>query len=107
MLIYTTFVTPFRISFVEDESLAWTIIDNIVDFFYFADVILNFFSAIYDHDDDLIIDRTIIAKNYLRGWFLVDIVSVLPLTNFFGKNYSALSRIFRVPRLYKLIKIAK
>jgi hypothetical protein len=47
--------------------------------------------------------------SYLRTWFLIDIVSVIPLNEFFdnGGGYNKLARIARLPKLYRIIRIIK
>lgn len=50
-----------------------------------------------------------IIKKYLKSWFIIDIISVLPLNNLFksGSKYSGLSKISKLPKLYRLIKLTK
>ncbi len=44
------------------------------------DIIINFFSAYYDKNDDIIIDKKKIAVRYLKGWFLIDFLGVFPVS---------------------------
>ena len=48
MLISTAILLPFRLSFVKEDSIDWTIIDIIFDILFFVDVIVNCRSAYYD-----------------------------------------------------------
>ena len=109
MLLYASLVTPYRVAFVEKDTMIWIIIDYIVDFFFLIDLILNmFFFAYYDKDEQLIFSRKQIVKKYLKSWFIVDFIAILPLNLIIlGKNYNSLSRLARLPRLYKLLKITK
>jgi hypothetical protein len=47
--------------------------------------------------------------NYLKGWFIFDLIAVLPINYFFnegeGGGVNDLARIARLPRLYKMVKI--
>ena len=44
---------PFEIAFINVENTAeWFVFDNIIDFAFITDVIINFFSAYYDDNDD-------------------------------------------------------
>ncbi len=53
-------------------------------------------------------DRNIIAKQYLKSWFFIDTISVMPFSYFFDlDDYASLARIARLPKLYRLIKMAK
>jgi hypothetical protein len=109
MLSYTTFVTPLRIAFVEKESLTWFIIDVAIDVLFFFDIIINFFSAYFDQNFKIVTDKKLIAKNYLTGWFLIDFISIFPISIILesSKDYLSLARLARLPRLYKVIKITK
>ena len=107
MLIYATTVTPYRVAFVDNETTTWIIIDSIVDFFFFCDLVLNFFFAYYDEDEELIFDRIKIAKRYLKTWFIIDLIAIIPFNFIYERDYSSLSRLARLPRLYRLLKITK
>ncbi len=107
--MYAIFVTPFRMAYIEIESLQWILIDSTVDLLFLCDIILNFFTSYYDDDYSLITDRNKISKRYFKGWFWIDFVSILPISQLLssGKNYASLARLARLPRLYRLIKLTK
>ena len=43
-----------------------------------------------------------------RTWFTVDFISVLPLNLILStSSYNTLARIARIPKLYRLVKIAR
>ena len=109
LLIYATTVTPYRVAFVDQDSIVWIIIDSIVDFFFLCDLVLNFFFAYYDEDEELVFDRKKLAIKYLKTWFLIDLVAIIPFNFMFAgdRDYSSLSRLARLPRLYRLLKITK
>ena len=49
-----------------------------------------------------------IIKKYLQSWFIIDIISVIPLNNVFKSGkYSGLTKISKLPKLYRLIKLTK
>ena len=108
LLLFSAITSPFRIAFYEIDSMSWVIINEIVDIFFTLDIIVNFFFANYDNNEELIHDRKIIAKNYLKSWFVIDVISVLPISIFLQRsNYTSLARIARLPKLYRLIKMTK
>lgn len=42
-------------------------------------MVLTFFSALHNvENNQLIVDKKRIAKNYLSGWFTIDLVSIMP-----------------------------
>lgn len=65
------------------------------------DIIINFNAAYYDEDYLLIDDRGTIAKSYLKGWFTVDLVAILPFQVMTpsGGEAGDLVRISRIGRL--------
>ena len=108
---------PLRIAFSDDEDLAWTVIDSIVDTVFLVDILLNFFFAYHDDEYNLIDDRKVavhlfnvqtISKEYLKSWFFIDLVSILPINLLLRTgDFNSLARIARLPRLYRLVKMTR
>ncbi len=73
-------MTPYRIAFYDTDDLTWTCIDYFVDVSFGIDIVLNFFMAYYDSDDDIVDTRSFIVCAYLRSWFMIDVVSILPVS---------------------------
>lgn len=48
LLLYVFFVTPYRIAFVEVDSLFWIFVDEFIDFCFAIDILITFFSAYYN-----------------------------------------------------------
>ena len=57
LLLFTAIATPYRIAFFDVDELGWLIADSIVDFIFFIDIILNFFMAFYNSDEEVVDDR--------------------------------------------------
>ena len=72
-------VLPVRFSFVEEEYPLWNYFDYAIDFLFTVDIFLNFNTAFYNDNEELVDSRWKIAKNYLKFWFWVDSISILPL----------------------------
>jgi hypothetical protein len=50
----------------------------------------------------------VIALSYIKSWFLIDIVSIVPFDVFFiDGSYNRLVRIARIGKLYKIIRMAR
>lgn len=124
ILIFTCAVTPYRLAFYEEDSLDWEIINGLVDFIFFVDMILIFNSAYYDEDFIMNDNRCVIAVNYFKGWFLIDLLAIFPigyLQKFMeedhdhvagdeqtsNQNVKGIVRIARIGRMYKLIKLTR
>ena len=75
-------VIPYRLAFVkfEDDEYDSTfeIFDICIDSFFGVDIILNFFTAYTDKDEVEYDGICQIAKNYLKFWFWLDLLSIFP-----------------------------
>lgn len=79
LVVYTAWVSPFEFGFVNRPRGALAITDNIVNGFFFIDIILTFFVAYLDKATYLLIDnRRQIARKYVFSWFVLDVVSTIP-----------------------------
>jgi hypothetical protein len=58
LLVYTAFVTPVRITFLDQTTATeWVAIDAIIDCLFLIDIAITLNSTIYSIDGDLICDR--------------------------------------------------
>jgi hypothetical protein len=80
------------------------------------DIILTFNTAIFDSNYNIIDNRCGIAKNYLQGWFMIDIIGILPIDIIMSavskaiKNSSSSNyymRFLRIGRIYKIFKLSR
>ena len=80
-LLYVTVMVPLRSCFSVDVPLGSVgfYIDLVVDLFFIADVIVNLRTAFYDKNGFRENRPNKIAKNYIHGWFAVDLFSCLPV----------------------------
>ena len=109
LLIYVMIFTPFKIAFIDDDVYpVWDLIDQCINYVYMLDIVLKFFLPIFDDDHEWRISLWDIAKNYLKLWFWIDLVSVFPLDQIINQgNILILIRLSRINKLYRLFKIAK
>lgn len=61
VLLLTCIATPYRIAFENEDSLDWQIINGLIDFSFFVDMVIIFNSAYYDEDFKMVVDRSTIA----------------------------------------------
>ena len=106
-MAYTITITPYRVAFIDVDTLGWSTFDTLVDFLFLADVVINSFSAYYKEGEVLVTSNKEIILNYMKSWMIIDIFTSLPYALIFSTNYSSLSRLGRLPKIYRLIKIAK
>jgi hypothetical protein len=80
LVIFQSVVIPVRIAFEKDISTPWKIADFVMDGIFMLDIVINFLTPIEDDSGDYIINFKAIAKNYLQGWFWIDLLSCFPIT---------------------------
>jgi hypothetical protein len=51
---------------------------------FLIDIIIIFFSAIQTEDMEIIHDRKYITKEYLTGWFVIDVIAIFPFDLLIG-----------------------
>ncbi len=77
--MFTTIVVPYRLAFVDVEPLSWQIVYYVINGFFLVDCFVNFFTTYTDDEKNVeITDRKKICLNYLKSWFLIDLMSCLP-----------------------------
>lgn len=110
ILAYTCIIMPFRIAFLsnDDNTAIWSIVDWTTDSFFYGDILVNFISAYYDDEDELIVSKKTIFWHYITGWFFFDLVGAFPIDQIVDVNrYGNLVRVSRLPRLYRLLKLTR
>ena len=57
---------------------------------------------------DLIDDRAVITKTYLTGWFLVDLIAIIPIDLIFNvTGFTGLLRVIKIGKLSRLVKLTR
>lgn len=80
-MLYTSSILPYRVCFVEEYSSFYYNFDFVMNIIFGLDIIVSSFSAYYDDDNVLVTNNRYIAINYLKGWCLIDLVSVFPFND--------------------------
>ena len=143
LLVYTVFQVPAAIAFqsqvcAEDMGFGELFITWLVDCSFWMDILLTFRTAVVDTQSDshthlkLLADWKVIGKQYLRGWFWLDLLGSIPTSlveliiaasNSSGGGESSvdanrscsaavlktlkLNRLARLARLVKLLRLAR
>lgn len=105
----TSLITPYHVAFFDQSSTEWLIVEGTIDFIFFVDIILSFMTAYHNNFEELIDNRRAIACNYLKYWFFIDLVSILPIHLILESsfNVNSLGQLARIPRIYKITKTLK
>ena len=87
------------------------VINQIVNISFLLDMIKTFLTAYMDHEkDQLRGDVREIARNYLKGWFAIDLVSILPFDSVglaTGSEQLQKAKGARIIRLLRLLKLLR
>ena len=54
------------------------VVDSIVDVIFFIDIVLNFHTTYVGPGGEVVSDPAVIRVNYLKSWFIIDLLSCLP-----------------------------
>jgi len=132
VLVYLAIAVPMRIGFsLEPEGFSY-IVEFMVEIYFYFDMVLNFVTTYEDENMKVITDPGKIARHYLASWFMVDLISVLPVDlairisegmficsfNFDGcpddkgtvstaGQYVKVFKMLRLVRLVKLLRLAR
>ncbi|XP_031563696.1 potassium/sodium hyperpolarization-activated cyclic nucleotide-gated channel 2-like [Actinia tenebrosa] len=103
---------PVNIAFLSDDlSLHWLVINGISDLFFLVDIFLNFRTGLVDpnNKDEVILDPAIIRITYLKGWFIIDLLSSLPFdyAYFIASSTSTEQTLLKASRALRILKLAK
>jgi hypothetical protein len=85
LIIYYAFAAPMRVGFnitPHEDS------ENVLTFIFAADIVLNFFTGYYDKGTE-VRSKLLIAKEYVRFWFWVDVVATIPFEYFVPESKGA------------------
>lgn len=119
MLAYVVVAVPYQTGFDVGAELGsglwwWELF---VDSYFVVDIILNFRTPFYDGQGRLIFSTQAMAKNYLKGWLLIDIGSCASLLQYWflitdsgdsdGASKARLTKVLRLLRLAKLLRLAR
>ena len=111
LLLFISLVVPVRLAFVEEDSMRWILIYSITDTCFLIDIILTFNTSISDEKRVYeITDKREIARRYLKGWFWIDTISIVPLDFMMladSNNATILARFAKIGKLYKLIRMIR
>ena len=107
LILYSAIITPYDIAFSDTNKVSW--FEILIDVLLGIDIVLTFFSAYTDDEENLVKNHKKIIKKYLKSWFIIDNISVLPISYIFNPSgrYSGLTKISKLPKLYRLVKLTK
>ncbi|KAL6096078.1 kcnh5 [Pungitius sinensis] len=79
LTFYTAIMVPYNVSFkTKQNNLAWLVLDSVVDIVFLIDIVLNFHTTFVGPNGEIVSDARLIRMNYLKTWFVIDLLSCLP-----------------------------
>ncbi|KAL2081093.1 hypothetical protein ACEWY4_022946 [Coilia grayii] len=109
---------PMEIAFLDGESgVGWEGFNVFSDTLFLIDVALNFRTGIITEDnEDAILDLKLIRINYLKSWFIPDVIAAFPvgyilliadLTYSTDNNSSKTSRMVRILMFVRILSLVR
>jgi CRP-like cAMP-binding protein len=89
LLLYIAIMTPLREGFGLSVGLpsatnpccsASFVSELMIDLYFAVDIVLNFRTAYHDDKGEVVVEQRRVTQHYLRRWFLVDFMSILPVS---------------------------
>jgi potassium voltage-gated channel Eag-related subfamily H member 5 len=80
LTFYTAIMVPYNVAFKNktSEDVSLLVVDSIVDVIFFIDIVLNFHTTFVGPGGEVVSDPRVIRMNYLKSWFVIDLLSCLP-----------------------------
>ena len=106
LVVYSSLRQPYMIAFLDTQAM--TALDWSIDISFYLDIVLNFWTG-FDRGFEVILDKRLIAKNYLRGWFVVDLLATVEWELLFSavEDVDETSAVIRMARLLKVLRLAR
>jgi len=84
------------------------VFDYLIDVFFAADIYLTFRTTFFDQENELVLDKKVISRTYLKSWFPVELIATIPF-ELFGlcEKKPRLVVPVKVIRLLRLAKVLR
>uniref|UniRef100_A0A3B3ZKX9 Ion transport domain-containing protein n=1 Tax=Periophthalmus magnuspinnatus TaxID=409849 RepID=A0A3B3ZKX9_9GOBI len=106
LTFYTAIMVPYNVSFkTKQNNVTWLVVDSVVDVIFLVDIVLNFHTTFVGPAGEVISDPKLIRMNYVKTWFVIDLLSCLPYDVING--ISSLFSSLKVVRLLRLGRVAR
>ena len=114
-VVYSMLSVPIEVAFQAAAVGGWYVVDIAIDAFFLLDVLLSFRTTYFDEElQAFVIVSNLMARNYLRSWFAVDLLSSLPWDVIINDGLSSEVaggsigfKLFNSLRLLKLFRLAR
>lgn len=79
---------------------------------FLVDVVLTFFQEFWNNSEHVMVNtHRDIAKSYLKGWLIIDVLSIIPFDLFLANSsissVNSSLRIARTSKIYKIVRLVR
>lgn len=78
ILVATSIIVPVNLAFSSPDDLEWSIFFYTIDGIFAVDLIVWFFTSYQNDKKQEVLSHKLIAINYLKTWFFIDLISIIP-----------------------------
>ncbi|XP_053625531.1 potassium voltage-gated channel subfamily H member 8 isoform X7 [Plodia interpunctella] len=106
---YVAVVVPYNASFVDEGHPRISVTsDVVVEALFIVDIVLNFRTTFVSKKGEVVSDSKAIALNYIRTWFVVDLLAALPFDLLYASDvYSGAESTHGNVHLVKLTRLLR
>ncbi|XP_031783692.1 potassium voltage-gated channel subfamily H member 8 isoform X3 [Nasonia vitripennis] len=111
--LYVAVVVPYNASFINTDRPTM-VSDVVVEVIFIIDIVLNFRTTYVSRKGEVVSNSKSIALNYIKSWFLIDLVAALPFDLLYasdvysgeesGHSHIHLVKLTRLLRLARLLQ---
>ncbi|XP_049299665.1 potassium voltage-gated channel subfamily H member 8 isoform X2 [Anopheles funestus] len=104
---YVAIAVPYNAAFVKTDRLTM-VSDVVVEALFIVDILVNFRTTYVSRKGEVVSDSKSIALNYLRSWFVVDLLAALPFDHLYASNViSGEESHIHLVKLTRLLRLAR
>ena len=115
LIVASVLVIPVRVGFDLPRTGTWDALDYCIDCLFLLDIFASFRTATLDENGAYNTVPATICREYLRGWFLVDFLTTVPVDKIYeafkggGQSLRSLKlvRAMRLFRLFKMVRVLR
>lgn len=111
LTFYTAIMVPYNVAFKNktSEDVSLLVVDSIVDVIFFIDIVLNFHTTFVGPGGEVVSDPKVIRTNYLKSWFIIDLLSCLPydVFNAFDHDEDGIGSLFSALKVVRLLRLGR
>lgn len=115
LIFFIAIALPYRLAFESEDTQFWIVMGYCIDGLFFVDLVLTFLHCYYDEALNVHVNtHKAIAISYLKGWFIIDLISIVPIEPILAIflraksiQMNSLVKVGRISKLYKLMRFMR